>query len=158
MDAKTQRQDARRRAREARTEPDKARKEREKRTEDLAVTVLLALDAIAEQERRAGQALRVMVENEGLSLREAVGWCGNEVSLQTAARFKRLASDASGDDDIGATEADAEDLADDAGSVHATAGEKFGDKSGDKVDEEVDEVPAGNAAEADGGGAVSARL
>ncbi len=88
MDAKTQRQDARRRAREARTEQDRARKAREKRLEDLAVKVLVAVDAIADQERRAGEALRVMVEEEGLSLREAVGWCGDEVSVRTAARFK----------------------------------------------------------------------
>jgi len=99
MDAKTQRQDARRRAREARTEQDRARKAREKRLEDLAVKVLVAVDAIADQERRAGEALRVMVEKEGLSLREAVGWCGDEVSVCTAARFKRLVSDRSEQDD-----------------------------------------------------------
>ena len=90
MSVKTQRQDARRRAREARTEQERARKAREKRLEDLAVTVLTSVDAVAEHERRAGEALRVMVEDEGLNLREAVAWCGNEVSVGTAARFKRL--------------------------------------------------------------------
>ncbi len=99
MDAKTQRQDARRRAREARTEQDRARKARERRLEDLAVKVLVAVDAIADQERRAGEALRVMVEKEGLSLREAADWCGDEVSVRTAARFKRLVSDRSEQDD-----------------------------------------------------------
>ncbi len=74
MDVKTQRQDARRRAREARSEQERARKAREKRLEDLAVRVLVAVDAIADQERRAGGALRVMVEDEGLSLHEAVSW------------------------------------------------------------------------------------
>ena len=67
MDAKRQRQDARRRAREARSVHEQARRAREKRLEDLAVTVLVAVAAVAEQERRAGEALRVMVEVEGLS-------------------------------------------------------------------------------------------
>lgn len=125
MDAKTQRQDARRRAREARTEQDKARKAREKRLEDLAVKVLVAVDAVAEQERRAGEALRVMVEEEGLSLREAVGWCGDEVSVRTAARFKRLVSDRSNDTE------------DATGSVNGAAAEVAGD--------EVDAAPARNA-------------
>lgn len=129
MDAKTQRQDARRRAREARTEQDKARKAREKRLEDLAVKVLVAVDAVAEQERRAGEALRVMVEEEGLTLREAAGWCGDEVSVRTAARFKRLVSERS-DDDTG------DDIADDAGPVDGAAADET---------DEVDPAPARNA-------------
>ena len=92
MSVKTQRQDARRRAREARSEQERARKAREKRLEDLAVTVLTSMDAVAEHQRRAGTALRVMIEDEGLSLREAVSWCGDEVNVRTAARFKRLAT------------------------------------------------------------------
>jgi len=60
---------------------------------------ILAVDAITDQEHRAGEALWVMVEEEGLSLREAVGWCGDGVSVRTAARFKRLVSDRSEDDD-----------------------------------------------------------
>ena len=99
MSVKTQRQDARRRAREARSERERARKAREKRVEDLAVTVLTSMDAVAERERLAGEALRVMVEDEGLSLREAVSWCGDEVSVRTAARFKRLVADETGEAD-----------------------------------------------------------
>ena len=117
MSVKTQRQDARRRAREARSEQERARKAREQRLEDLAVTVLTSMDAVVEHERRAGEALRTMVEEEGLSLREAVSWCGDEVSVRTAARFKRLVTGesggepAAGDEDAGA--ADAESHGDD---------------------------------------------
>lgn len=138
MDAKTQRQDARRRAREARTEQDKARKAREKRLEDLAVNVLVAVDAVAEQERRAGEALRMMVEDEGLSLREAVGWCGDEVSVRTAARLKRLVSDRSDDD----------------------ADEEAGDRAGDQADDEpartTDRDRAGSGSATAGAARVSA--
>lgn len=148
MDVRTQRQDARRRAREARSEPDKARKARDKRLEDLAVKVLVAMDTVAEQERRAGEALRVMVEEEGLSLREAVGWCGDEVSVHTAARFKRLVSDRSEDEGPG----------DDAGSVQGAPGENAGDEISNEVDE-VDDAPAGNEANVDTeGSAVCGRL
>lgn len=119
MDAKTQRQDARRRAREARTEQDLARKARDKRLEDLAVKVLVAVDAVAEQERRAGEALRVMMEEEGLSLREAVGWCGEEVSVRTAARFKRLVSSRMEDGDPEVAEPDRERAGSDAETAAA---------------------------------------
>ena len=47
----------------------------------LAVAVLTALgerDALVrDAERRAGQALRTMTDDEGLSVREAVEWCGS---------------------------------------------------------------------------------
>ena len=90
MSVRTQQADARRRAREARSKQDRARVARAKRLEDLAVTVLTSIDAAAAHEQRAGEALRAMVEQEGLTLREAVSWCGDEMSVHTAVRLKRL--------------------------------------------------------------------
>lgn len=123
MSVKTQRQDARRRAREARSAPERARKAREKRLEDLAVTVLTSVDAIADHERLAGEALRVMVEEEGLSLREAASWCGDEVSVRTAARFRRLSESSSGDEAGDAVEDEVGDQAGSAGSESAQSAE-----------------------------------
>ena len=72
---------ARRSALDAQAVLRKERADRERRLEALAVAVLTALgerDALVrDAERRAGQALRTMTDNEGLSLREAVDWCGN---------------------------------------------------------------------------------
>ena len=71
---------------------------REKRLEDLAVQVLTAVGerdaAIAEAERRAGVALAAMTEAEGLTLREAAEWCGEQISVHEATRLRRLAYDA----------------------------------------------------------------
>lgn len=116
MDQRTQKQVARRRAREVRSEWEQRRQDREKRIEDDAVVVMVALDTIAQNERQAGAALSRMVENEGLTLREAVGWCGSTLTVRAAARLRGLdsahdgstASTAStgptaGDDDGGAT-------------------------------------------------------
>ena len=41
-------------------------------------------------ERRAGQALRTMTDNEGLSVREAVDWCGSGVTVREITRLLRL--------------------------------------------------------------------
>ena len=95
MGVKTQQQVARLRVREVRSDQAEVRKARERRLEDLAVRVLVAIGTIADQQRIAGEALREMIDDEGLSLREAVGWCGEEISSHTAARFKRLISQAS---------------------------------------------------------------
>ncbi len=60
----------------------------------LAVAVLTALgerDALVrDAERRAGQALRTMTDDEGLSLREAVDWCGSGVTVREITRLLRL--------------------------------------------------------------------
>ena len=93
MDANTRRQDARRRAKEARSGMDEERKAREKRLEDAAVTVLVSLAEAVDAEGRAGEALRAMVEDEGLTLREAVAWCNDGVTVREATRLKRLASE-----------------------------------------------------------------
>lgn len=93
MHANTRRQDARRKAKEARSGMDEERKAREKRLEDAAVTVLVSFAEVASAERRAGKALHLMVEVEGLGLREAVAWCNDEVTVREAMRLKRLAGD-----------------------------------------------------------------
>ena len=95
------RQEARRAALDAQSKRRRERAEREKRLEDLAVRVLVAIrerdSAVADAERRAGQAIREMTEDEGLSVREAVEWCGDEITTREATRLRRLAED-DGDD------------------------------------------------------------
>ena len=54
--------------------------------------------AVAETEKRAGQALRELTEREGLSLGEAVQWCGETVTVREATRLRRLASKSPADD------------------------------------------------------------
>jgi hypothetical protein len=72
----------------------KERADRERRLEALAVAVLTALgerDALVrDAERRAGQALRTMTDNEGLSVREALDWCGSGVTVREITRLLRL--------------------------------------------------------------------
>jgi hypothetical protein len=91
------RQDARRAALDAQSKRRRERAEREKRLEGLAVRVLVALReraaAVADAERCAGKALWEMTEDEGLSVREAVEWCGDEITTREATRLRRLAED-----------------------------------------------------------------
>jgi hypothetical protein len=88
------RQAARRSALDAQAARRKERADRERRIEALAVVVLTALgerDALVrDAERRAGQALRTMTGNEGLSVREALDWCGSGVTVREIARLLRL--------------------------------------------------------------------
>ena len=90
------RQAARRAALDAQSKRRRGRAAREKRLEDLAVRVLVAVRerdaAVAEAERRAGEALREMTEDEGLSARDAVEWCGDEITVREATRLRRLVS------------------------------------------------------------------
>ena len=62
----------------------KEREERERRVIGLAERVMVAIgerdQAVAETERRAGEALRELTEREGLSLGEAVEWCGETIT------------------------------------------------------------------------------
>ena len=80
MSQQSVRQAARRTALDAQAVLRKERADRERRLESLAVAVLTALgerDALVrDTEQRAGQALRTMTDKKGLSLREAVDWCG----------------------------------------------------------------------------------
>ena len=88
------RQEARRAALDAQSKRRRERAECEKRLEDLAVQVLVAMRerdaAVADADRRAGKALREMTEDEGLSAREAVEWCGDEITMREATRLRRL--------------------------------------------------------------------
>ena len=64
----------------------------------VAVTVLTALGerdgAVRDAERRAGQALQTMTEDEGLSVREAVEWCGSGcLTVREVSRLRQLAHD-----------------------------------------------------------------
>jgi len=55
------------------------------------LTALGERDALVrDAERRAGQALRTMIDEEGLSLREAVDWCGSGLSVREITRLLRL--------------------------------------------------------------------
>src|SRR5918994_570677 len=94
------RQAARRSALNAQVLLRKERADRERRLEALAVAVLTALgerDAlVGDAERRAGQALRTMTDDEGLSLREAVDWCGSGVTVREITRLRRLDRESSG--------------------------------------------------------------
>ena len=87
------RQEARRAALDAQSKWRRERAEREKRLEDLAVRVLVAVRerdaAVADADRRAGHALQAMTEDEGLSVREAVEWCGDEITTREATRLRR---------------------------------------------------------------------
>jgi hypothetical protein len=94
MSQQSARQAARRSALDAQAVLRKARADRERRLEALAVVVLTALgerDALVrDAERRAGQALRTMTDDEGLSLREAVDWCGSGITVREITRLLRL--------------------------------------------------------------------
>src|SRR5215218_2375309 len=87
------RQAARRSALDAQAVLRKERADQERGLEGLAVAVLTALaerDAmVRDAERRAGQALLTMTDAEGLSLREAVDWCGSGLTVREMTRLRR---------------------------------------------------------------------
>jgi hypothetical protein len=62
----------------------KERADRERRLEGLAVTLLTALgerdSLVRDAERRAAQALRLMTDQEGLSIRDVVEWRGGAIT------------------------------------------------------------------------------
>lgn len=88
------RQAARRAALEAQARMRAQRAERDKRLSALGVEVIAALEErdewVARCEQRAAGALRRMVQEEGLSLREAVVWCGPGLSRREATRLGRV--------------------------------------------------------------------
>jgi hypothetical protein len=94
MSQQSMRQAARRSALDAQAARRKERADRERRLEGLAVAVLTALGerngTVQDAERRAGDALRTMTDDEGLSVREAVEWCGNGLILREITRLRRL--------------------------------------------------------------------
>ena len=99
MSQQTIKQQARRTAREMAGRRRREREERERRVIDLAERVLVAIGqrdvAVAETEKRAGEALRELTEVEGLSVAEAVEWCGEMITVREATRLRRL-SDSEG--------------------------------------------------------------
>ena len=79
----------------------KERADRERRLERLAVEVLTTLGvrdaAVRDAERRARGVLQSMTIDEGLSLREAVAWCGSGgLTVREVTRLRELAHDPSG--------------------------------------------------------------
>jgi hypothetical protein len=94
MSQQSVRQAARRSVLDAQAVLRKERADRERRLEALAVAVLTALaerDALVrDAERRAGQALRTMTDDEGLSVRDAVNWCGSGITVREITRLLRL--------------------------------------------------------------------
>lgn len=94
MSQQTMRQIARRDARTVTSKRRAALLERARRLEDLAVQVMTAIGerdaAVAAAEVQAGQALREMTIAEGVSLRDAVEWCGDQISLREATRLRKV--------------------------------------------------------------------
>jgi hypothetical protein len=123
MSQQMMRQKARRDARTVTSKRRAALLERAKRLEDLAVQVMTAIGerdaAVAAAEQRAGNALREMTTVEGVTLREAVEWCGDQIGVREATRLRRLADDdqVDHDDSASATTATAEKGAAAAGSA-----------------------------------------
>ena len=103
MSQRTIRQRARRTAREMAAKRRNAREKWERRVMDLAEQVMVAIGerdaAVIETEKRAGEALRDLTQREGLSVSEAVGWCGETVTVREATRLRRLASELQADAD-----------------------------------------------------------
>jgi len=102
MSQQTIRQRARHTAREMAEKRRKERDERERRVVDLTERVLIAIGerdaAVSETEKCAGDALRKLTEQEGLSLGEAVAWCGKTMTVREATRLRRLARERQTDD------------------------------------------------------------
>ncbi len=95
------RQSARRAALDAQSKIRADRVVREKRLSALGVAVMVALAErdgfVVSCELRAGEALRSMTEDEGLTLREAVSWCGDDLTRREATRLWRRADGAAGE-------------------------------------------------------------
>lgn len=97
------RQQARRAAMAAQTKRKKEAEARDRRRRDLAVKVMIGLKERDACELDAARALRRLVEDEKLTMKEAIQWCGGELTVSQGSRLKALATDAasvsaSGDD------------------------------------------------------------
>jgi hypothetical protein len=53
--------------------------------------------AVTDAEHRAGQALHEMTKDEGLSVRDAIEWCGEGITTREATRMRRLTEEGPGD-------------------------------------------------------------
>ncbi len=91
------RQRARQQALGAAVRQRQAQQGRDRRVRSLVEQVLTAIGereaAVADTERRAGAALAQMTRVEGLTLAQAVEWCGDELSAREATRLRRLATE-----------------------------------------------------------------
>lgn len=91
------RQAARRSALDAQARMRSERAEQERRRSGLAVAVVTALaerDALVPAcEKRAGEALVKLTSVQGLTLREAVRWCGEQVTLREVTRLRQVAGE-----------------------------------------------------------------
>jgi hypothetical protein len=85
------RQIARRAALNAQAGQRRERQERARRIDALAVELLVALGERDAAERRAGTLLAMMIDREQLSLRQAVDWLGDPITVRSATRLLRLA-------------------------------------------------------------------
>jgi hypothetical protein len=105
MSQQAVRQGARRSALAAQAVLRKERADRDRRLDGMAVVVLTALgvrDALVrDAEPGAGQVLLAMTDCEGLSVREAVEWCGSGVTVREVTRLRQLAHDRAGHDPVG---------------------------------------------------------
>lgn len=90
------RQEARKSVLEAQAEMKAERDKREKRLSGLGVDVVVALRerdaAVLRCELQSGRALRKMLD-EGLSMKEALQWCGPEVGRREAGRLIKQAEE-----------------------------------------------------------------
>src|SRR5215207_9326949 len=97
MSQQSVRRAARRSASDAQAVLRKERADRERRLEGLAVAVLTAIcerdSLVRDAERRAAQALRLMTDQEGLSIRDVVEWCGGAITRREATRLRQLVND-----------------------------------------------------------------
>lgn len=89
------RAEARRKALTDQNERARARRESERRRDAYAVQVNSALAErqalVRASEIRAGQYIDKMVDEEGLSLRDAIDWCGGDLSVAEAKRLREAA-------------------------------------------------------------------
>jgi len=96
MGSQAIRQRARQQALGAATRQRKQRALRERRVQKLVVQVLTALGerdaAVTDTETRAGTALAQMTDAEGLTLAQAVEWCGDDLSMREATRLRQLST------------------------------------------------------------------
>ncbi|NHA69971.1 hypothetical protein [Phycicoccus flavus] len=94
MPNQSARQKARRAALDAQSRMRQARAERERRRSGLAVSVVTALaerdELVGACEARAGEALRGLTEDEGLTLAEAVEWGGEQLDVREATRLRKV--------------------------------------------------------------------
>ena len=98
----------------AQTKRKKEAEAQDRRRRDLAVKVMIGLKERDACELDAARALRRLVEDEKLTMKEAIQWCGGELTVSQGSRLKALAADAAG---VGATDDDADG---DAGAAPAS--------------------------------------